>query len=532
MKFPTRIALSFVALAGVSLPALATTYVPVTDRQLLAHATAVVEARVISVESAPPREGWPATDTMIEVQRVVAGEISGRNVLVRLPGGTRPDGSVVELDGIPRFGIGERLFLFLRPGDDGTYRVVHLMLGAFRERVVAGRRVLLRNLDGAVSVTLPGEPQVERTSGPRDAEAFGRWVADTARGERREADYFLDRQEVQGVEQVSGAYRLFESSQGLRMRWFEFDAGQDVDFHIAHGGQPGTGEGATAAATRAAITAWNGAQGSNIRYRYAGATSGNWLNVIEFDNAGDAIDEDFSCTTGGVLAVGGPSYYPHRPTLPGPNGLTYHRITSAGVTLNKNIQCFLERGPNSLAQLLAHELGHTLGIHHPCGGEGGKSCDIAQPLERDALMFPFIHRDERGARINEDDRAAARSLYPGGSGGGPAPAAPSQLAATPLSATEVELTWQDNSHDETQFRIQAKSGTGAWLQVAVTGANATGTVVGGLEPATASTPSACWREAAPRARRRAPRRPRPRCPTLPPPPGSFTGPPPPRPAWC
>lgn len=490
MKAVTRrsvfaVAVAVVALALAALPAAATTYVPVSDQALLARASAVVEARVLSIQPAPVAGRWPATDTMIEVKRVVAGEVGGRNLLVRLPGGTRPDGSGVELNGVPRFGIGERLFLFLNAGDDGTYRVVHLMLGAFRERVVSGRRVLLRDLSGAVAVDMPGRETDPRILGPRDADAFGRWVSDAARGIERDPDYFLADEEVRGVERVTAEYRLFESNRGLNMRWFEFDDNEDVDFYIANGGQPGFGEGPTAAATRAAIGAWNGARGANIRYRFAGTTGNDSFNIIEFDNAGGAIDSGFDCGSGGVLAVGGPSYgfLP----LPGPNGKQFHPITSAGVVTNKNIQCFLNSVPNSLDQLLAHELGHTLGIHHPCG-EGGKSCDVANALERDALMYPFIHDDARGARIGEDDRAAARHLYPGGDGGGGGgsrPASPSDLTATALSSTQVELAWTDNSSDETQFRVEAKIAGGAWKPAATAAANSTGTVVGGLVPATA-----------------------------------------------
>jgi hypothetical protein len=486
MKAVSRLfalALALVALTLAAPPAAATTYVPVSDQALLEAASAVVEARVLAVEPAPVTGRWPATDTMIEVQRVVAGEVSGRNLLVRLPGGTRPDGTGVELYGIPRFAIGERLFLFLAPGDDGTFAVVHLMLGAFRERVVGGRRVLLRDLSGAVAFEMPGNPPAAQLLGPRDAEAFGRWVSDAARGVERDADYFLADDEVQGVERITAEYRLFEGNGGANMRWFEFDAGQDVDFHIAPGGQPGYGEATTAAAVRAGIAAWNGARGTNIRYRFAGATVNTALNVIRFDNASDEIDTAFDCRTGGVLAVGGPSYRSF-PLHTGPNGKQYHRIVGAGITTNKNIQCFLDRVAKSLEQLLAHELGHTLGFHHPCG-DGGKSCDVANDLEHDALMYPFIHNDSRGAQINEDDRAAARALYPGNTnGGGPPPAAPSDLAATTLSSSEVELSWSDNSSDETQFRVEAKAAGGTWVRVATTGANSTGTVVGGLQSAT------------------------------------------------
>ncbi|HEX2163801.1 MAG TPA: hypothetical protein VHM02_07615, partial [Thermoanaerobaculia bacterium] len=170
---PAAALAALVAVAAAP-PAAATTYLPVADPDLLAAASAVVEARVLSVAPAPADGGWPATDYMIEVEKLVAGEVSGRNLLVRLPGGTRPDGSGMTVYGVPRFGIGEELLLFLGAGDDGTYHVTHLMLGAFRERVVAGRRVLLRDLAGATAVSLPGRAIDPRTFDPRDAAGFTR----------------------------------------------------------------------------------------------------------------------------------------------------------------------------------------------------------------------------------------------------------------------------------------------------------------------------------------------------------------------
>jgi hypothetical protein len=52
------------------------------------------------------------------------------------------------------------------------------------------------------------------------------------------------------------------------------------------------------------------------------------------------------------------------------------------------------------------------------------------------------------------------------------PAAPTGLAATATS-TEVDLAWQDNSTNETSFRIDRRTGTAAFAQIATTAANAT-----------------------------------------------------------
>ena len=57
-------------------------------------------------------------------------------------------------------------------------------------------------------------------------------------------------------------------------------------------------------------------------------------------------------------------------------------------------------------------------------------------------------------------------------------AAPSNVTATPLSPTQVRVTWQDNS-DERRFRVQFATGR-RFQDAGVVGANATELVVGGL----------------------------------------------------
>jgi len=64
-----------------------------------------------------------------------------------------------------------------------------------------------------------------------------------------------------------------------------------------------------------------------------------------------------------------------------------------------------------------------------------------------------------------------------------APAAPSGLAATATGPTQVNLTWTDNSADETGFQVERAIGAGAFGVIATVGANVTAysdtTVVGG-----------------------------------------------------
>ncbi len=53
------------------------------------------------------------------------------------------------------------------------------------------------------------------------------------------------------------------------------------------------------------------------------------------------------------------------------------------------------------------------------------------------------------------------------------PPGPGNLKAVSASASKVNLTWKDNSSDETGFKIYRKAGAGAWAQLAVVPANST-----------------------------------------------------------
>jgi acetyl esterase/lipase len=64
--------------------------------------------------------------------------------------------------------------------------------------------------------------------------------------------------------------------------------------------------------------------------------------------------------------------------------------------------------------------------------------------------------------------------------------APTGLAANPVSATQVDLSWSDINSNETGFRIERKPDNGLYAEVATTGANVTtcSSPVPGLDPNT------------------------------------------------
>ncbi|HEX5720915.1 MAG TPA: fibronectin type III domain-containing protein [Thermoanaerobaculia bacterium] len=456
-----------------ALPAAATTYKMVSDQTLVDQAAAVAEVRVTAAEPAA-MDGRPATDYRVEVERLVKGDLPGSTIVVRVPGGVRPDGIGLKVFGAPEFHEGETALLFLRPAEDGTYRILHLMLGAFHRRHVGGRDVAVRDLTDAFEVGPAGlEAKRDRI---RDFERFSDWSADRGEGFRRERDYVLD-VSPQELEQATGDFTHMESEEGTPIRWFKFDSGQSVAWRVHVGGQPGLGIEASIAAFKVALDAWSVDAGSDIRYTYDGTTTAgagldhdDGTNSILFDDPRrDEADGTFSCNSGGVIAVGGPFFYTSTRRW---NGKTWHEAVEADIVTNDGTECYFQNNPKVAEEIFAHELGHTLGIGHAPG--------------RDSLMFSRAANDGRGARLGADDKAAAAAIYPssgGGGGGGGASAsleAPTKLTARAASATEVRLSWKDKSSAETGFQIEARAKGGKFREVLTVPAGSTSAVVTGL----------------------------------------------------
>jgi predicted phage tail protein len=61
------------------------------------------------------------------------------------------------------------------------------------------------------------------------------------------------------------------------------------------------------------------------------------------------------------------------------------------------------------------------------------------------------------------------------------------LTAAAASPTRIDLSWRDNSGNESGFRIERKTGSGSWSQIATVGANGTGFSDTGLSASTTYT---------------------------------------------
>lgn len=456
----------------------ATTYKMMSDDHLADASPAIAQVRVTAVEPSPVA-GMPSTDYLVEIEKLVKGFVPGSTLVVRVPGGRGADGLGLKIWGAPAFRAGERALLFLAPhAEDGTYRVVQMMLGAFHVVDKGGRRFAIRDLSEAQelvgaaggSTLRPGTDKVRELSG------FVRWLEDRTIGRTRAADYLAAAPDAGALE---GNYTFLLPEDGIAIRWFRFDTGASVRWRVHQAGQAGISPSLALSSLGVATGIWNDDSSSNINYGVDGTTSASNglgrsddVNTILFNDPSDQVQGSFDCDSGGVIAAGGPFFFNSTREY---RGVRYHEAVEADIVTNDGTDCFFSNDPKTVEEIFGHELGHTLGLGHS--------------KERQALMYANAHADGRGASLNPDDRAAIAVLYGDGSTPPPPPPpppsglkAPTQVVARILSSTKVGLTWKDNATVEEKILVERKRIGGTWRQVLELPPNTTTATVVGLTP--------------------------------------------------
>jgi hypothetical protein len=137
MKTEVRKLICAAALVGlavlIAMPSMASTFLAMTEEQLVSSSDAIVQGEILRVES-----DWDPTGKVIVSHAVILVEdrIMGRGtdtIQVQTFGGTVGD-YTVEASGFPRFVQGERVLLFVnrREATDRSTRVTGYQQGQFR----------------------------------------------------------------------------------------------------------------------------------------------------------------------------------------------------------------------------------------------------------------------------------------------------------------------------------------------------------------------------------------------------------------
>ncbi len=387
-------------------PALATSYVMVRDEALTDQASLVLVGHVDRAESLVANR--PFTRYHIRPERLLKGSFGGDTVAVDVPGGLTSDGSRLVLFGAPSFSPNERLILFLVPRTNGSYAVLHVGLGAFRELRAGNRTIVRRLLGGALEIhSTPADS--EGLHQPRDFEEFANWLADYSKGIRRSKEYFLDMSQEDIP--FASSFRL----SGNLGRHDKFDKGERVEWVVFQGGEPGLDGGGTAE-LETAFEVWNADLNTNINQALIGTTASNpgiptapgmdGENNISFGDPEGDIGTPYVCPDGGTLGVGGAivgtPIHDH-------DGESFFAALETFVVMNAGVECAFSAagGPALATQVYAHEIGHALLIAHSCG----QFVACTDPEKDDALMRAQAHNDGRGAQLGTDDRRAIARLY-------------------------------------------------------------------------------------------------------------------------
>ncbi|HEV7428195.1 MAG TPA: PKD domain-containing protein [Thermoanaerobaculia bacterium] len=452
----------------------ATTIVLPTDDQLIRKSPVIVEGTVIS--STPVlRDGGIWTETKLSVDRTLKGDASSE-LTIREVGG-EIDGRITKVFGSPVYQPGERVMAFLTPTSRGDYQTIDLFVGKFsEERAANGRRFLVRDDAGGDVLLLDSSLQpIETKNIQRDATAFESYVTDRVAGRDGVKSYgvanpVLERDlktSAMGARVIKPEFTLI--SEGTVYRWNAFDGGGSAKW-FSYGTQPGyAGGGVNEIQT--AMNAWNSYSAAKINYAYSGSTTAapgglsapNGVNEVLFNDPKGEISGTFNPSTGGVVGQGGFNGVSGSANWTGPfdadashTSQTYRAliITEGNLTIQDGVTPTAGISSTTLAEIVAHEFGHTLGFGHS--------------TDSTALMYPSV--TGLGPSLRADDQVAARWLYPNGSATPPppppstTPAAPTGLVAAPNGST-ASLQWNDVATNETGYRVYLASSNGGFSRL-------------------------------------------------------------------
>lgn len=436
-------------MAGVAVaPAVvgASTFILADEQQLAHQADAIFIATVEQVEAAyDSANAAVTTNIRLRTQQVWKGEVPSVLHLQELGGNTKQ--VTARFFGVPEYQVGEQVLVFATQRG-GRWATTSMAMGKYTLAKSNTGVLAVRDL-GPGTTALRWDGRSLQPAPPRavyDLEDLRRSVRDTLAG------YTVSRAlplEAETDTTVSAPFGLM----GSPGRWFQPDEGQPVGYFVDENGDASLGVEQTNAAVSAAMLAWSAPEIATIRLQVAGTVAPerprcSGPTQIIFNDPWNVISDPWFCS--GVLAIGG--YCADNNTTTTVNGVSFSRIVSALILFNNGWgQCPFWNTCN-VAEILTHELGHTIGIGHSADGR--------------ATMFAYAHFDGRCAALRADDLAAVSFIYPAASNLDDAVVLPPKQAKARIRRGKPEVYWPlvvavrhgDTWGESARFRLLARDG--------------------------------------------------------------------------
>ena len=348
--------------------AAATTYLPITDADLIERSAVVVCGTVADARVEEGAAGFVTVYRFRVAETWKGGSAPEIEILV--PGGASGTrGTAVW--GMPEFRPGDEEVLFLNAGRDGRFRVSELLLGAFEVvEDAAGKRFAMRTrlALGDVGYARAGRGNGETSDEAEPVRELGAFRAVV----RAPASFEARAQLVEASRFVTGT--LLPRAHGRRNpNWVLINPPAPMRFNWNPGGQaaasigytPGghanlsDGSGGISHITTA-VNAWTGVPGADIRLGAPAAGTSGVTIVVNLNVAVDPFGGGYWSTPlcgGGVLGVASSHYSGTHAWAGG----TWFTAVSGSVWM----RAYSCSTPVSwFANVLPHELGHVIGFGH------------------------------------------------------------------------------------------------------------------------------------------------------------------------